>query len=209
MAARKKRRTYKRQANDWYVEPSWCVDALIDVAPYFAGSLVFDPCCGLGTIPAAFAARGFDATGSDLVERPGLLIERTGFDFLRGESIPWVPEEVLAAHQLSIVMNPPYRHTEAFARRALAFASDAVAVLVPLNWLGSKKRFKLFSTCPPTLIAVFSQRPSMPPGDAIAVMGAKAFKGGKIDYCWVVWDKRAPAPQTRTIWLAPREAAHG
>lgn len=45
----------------------------------------------------------------------------------------------------------------------------------------------------------------MPPGDRIAALGKRAFRGGMVDYCWIVWDvKRPTAPgQTRTIWLPP------
>jgi hypothetical protein len=37
----------------------------------------------------------------------------------------------------------------------------------------------------------------------IAAMGTRAYRGGMIDYCAVVWDVRHPtAPgETRTIWL--------
>ena len=46
----------------------------------------------------------------------------------------------------------------------------------------------------------------MPPGDMIEKMGDQAFKRGKVDYMWVVWDKQVVTlpGETRTIHIAPR-----
>ena len=113
-------------------------------------------------------------------------------------------------------MNPPYSYQdgilEAFCRRALRLATHRVVVLAPLKWLaGGLGRGPFFRTdCPPQQILYFTQRPSMPPGDMIHLMGNRAYRGGAIDYVAVVWDVRFPtAPgETRSVWL-PRLGEQG
>jgi hypothetical protein len=56
----------------------------------------------------------------------------------------------------------------------------------------------------------------MPPGNIIEQLGDNAYDHGKIDYMWVVWDKRrAPMtdfqgrPFAPTFWIPPREKIAG
>ena len=95
--------------------------------------------------------------------------------------------------------------SEAFARHALTLSSARVCLLLPSKWLASQARYRLFTVSPPLAVLHLCQRPSMPPGDRIAAMGNRAFRGGMVDYCWIVWDvTRAVAPgETRTVWLPP------
>jgi hypothetical protein len=59
--------SYARVDKDFYVEPRWCVELMLD-AETFDGD-VLDPCCGIGTIPSVCLARGIFARGSDIVDR--------------------------------------------------------------------------------------------------------------------------------------------
>lgn len=127
------------------------------------------------------------------------------------------------AKGLSIWSNPPYSYkkvwfdggqvsiSEAFVRQALKLATDRVVMILPHKWLAMGKRRSLLvrRDHPPQYVLHFCERPSMPPGDMIAAMGDRAFRGGMIDYCAVVWDVRNPtAPgETRTIWLPPLSGA--
>lgn len=203
---------HKRHPNDWYVEPSWAVDAIIPVvAPmlrrWYDRLLggrpgIWDPCCGKGTTPLAFRKAGYKAWGTDLVDRGA---PRSAFldglwlgeiDFLSERTAP------LRLDRMSIICNPPYKHTEAFVRRALSITRNLVAIVVPLNFLCSGGRFSLFMEEHPPLQLVFlSDRPSMPPGDKIAEMGDKAFTGGTIDYVWIIWDNRRPGVRLAPLWV--------
>lgn len=226
-APSKRRKTvrHKRHPNDWYVEPRWAVDAFIPVFKrhLFWGTLrrialtllsrldgaliwkVWDPCCGMGTTPTAFKLAGIRAFASDLVARvddPDLMVaEWAGeYDFLQ-DTRPRLKVT-------SIVCNPPYKHTEAFVRKALERASDLVAVIVPLNFLCSGTRFAFFmEEHPPLQIVFMSDRPSMPPGDKIEEMGDAAFKGGSIDYAWIIWDVRRPGKRLPPTWIRKPEEA--
>lgn len=204
----------KRHPLDWYVDEHWCADQLALALDDFAleqeeGLAIWDPCCGMGnTLQAAFW-RKVPVIGSDLVDniaRGNFLPDDGGAfyfetrDFLETKTAPVA---------CSFVFNPPYSYKkgilEAFVRHALALTSRRVCILVPSKWLASQARFQLFTDHPPQAVLHLCQRPSMPPGDRIAAMGKRAFGGGMVDYCWIVWDvKRPTAPgQTRTIWLPP------
>jgi hypothetical protein len=183
---------------DWYCENEWPVEALLRYVAF--EGLVYDPACGRGNIPRVFAAAGFETHASDLVDRG--LEGAHQLDFLAAASAAFrVP---------NVVTNPPYSYVdgiaEAFARRAIEIATRRVALLVPLKWLASIGRWRLFTEHPPEQILVLSERPSMPPGSKIAALGRRAFKGGTQDFVWVVWNTAAPAAPgyTRTVWIEPR-----
>lgn len=169
-----------RHPEDWYVEPRFCVEALADlIEPGLNGSLwrgrksgVWDPSCGAGNILSVFRDRGFSVIGTDIVDRLSLDFHGC-HDFLQLE------RDVLPPGIWSIIFNPPYRDAENFARQALRLAKRFVAILVPLNWLASRARHAFFTEHPPLYVAYLSQRPSMPPGDVVADLGNRAFKGGR------------------------------
>lgn len=197
------------------------------------GLRIWDPACGMGnTLQAAWEA-GLATVGSDLVEsfawenfedQHGELIapEVYSVDFLGfGDTANagLIPSSRLASHHKkvlelaktsTIVCNPPYSYipgiAEAFARQALVLAAGRVCLLVPNKWLASQRRFRLFMVDhPPAAILHLTQRASMPPGDLIGAMGNRAFRGGMVDYCWVVWEAFRPTNpgDTRTVWLPP------
>lgn len=184
-AARKPR---DRETLDWYKEPSWAVDALLDAERFFGS--IHDPACGGGNIPDRCRARGLHATGSDLVDRgwpdTGILdfTKATGDDF----SDP----------PTSIVCNPPFELAEYFVRSALAIAKHKVAMLLRWSWCeggtGTSEKSKLrrwaLEQAPLSRVYVFAPRVSMPP----AGQGIEA-KGGAVAFGWLVWnhDHRGPA----------------
>jgi hypothetical protein len=63
---------HDREANEWYVEPPWCVHQLLDHLDAIGEPIkggVLDPACGGGTIVSVCLSRGIPATGSDYVDR--------------------------------------------------------------------------------------------------------------------------------------------
>ncbi|QNG47391.1 TRM11 family methyltransferase [Sphingobium yanoikuyae] len=204
-----------RHPQDWYVEQTWTVRALMQVVEFDRHATIWDPCCGLGTIPRAFADAGFAAQGTDLVDRWLAWELRHLFmgehDFL-GQQVHLM--ERMA--RLNIVFNPPYGYKKDIAercvRRALMLADGLVCALLPIRWRASEKRYPLFAEQhPPRFILEFCDRPSMPPGDALANRDPAtgkltAWKRGKTDYAWYVWDTRQPATDTITRIIPPRTA---
>ena len=225
-------RKAKRHPLDWYVDEIWCARQLRAALNDFRlerewGLKVWDPCCGMGnTLTAAWEA-GLATIGSDLVDnfawanfesdREELIQpEFYSVDFVNrneraGTALALQAEAALERSKpCSIVCNPPYSYipdiAEAFARQALKIAAGRVCLLVPNKWLASQRRHRLFAVDhPPAAVLHLTQRASMPPGDLIAAMGNRAFHGGMVDYCWVVWEAFRPTKpgETRVVWLPP------
>lgn len=204
-----------RHPQDWYVEQTWTAQALMRMVAFDRDYVVWDPCCGLGTIPSAFAAAGFDAVGTDLVDR--WLPTQPAHLFMGEHDLIGEQRHMLESWaMLSIVFNPPYSYQEDIAercvRRALSVASGKVCALLPIRWRASEKRFDFFQRFPPLQILEFCDRPSMPPGTALDAVHPKtgrltAWKRGKTDYAWYVWDRHIPKPDTVTRIIPPRPAA--
>lgn len=205
---------------DWYIDESWCVEALVRTLGFdaFHGQHIHDPCCGRGTIPHFFDLYGFQASGSDVEDRRGAYGFPVGeWPFLRWDFYREEAPRVLTDSPLSVVFNPPYSLqdnriirglTAHMVARAIRMASHKVCALVPLKWLSSDQRYQLFRRHMPSDVLILMERPSMPPGHLIGQMGAAAFRGGKADYCWVVFDNQAETKpgETRTHFVEPRDA---
>lgn len=159
---------YDRATDDWYQEPRWIIDALLDVEPFIGSS--WDPSCGGGNIPKAIKARGRDCFGSDIVDR--------------GDGRYGILDFFLSAKRANnIITNPPYGLIEPYIRHALARASDKVCILARLALLEGIKRQALFRETPLARVWVSSRRVSMPPGGT----DIKA-TGGTIAYAFFVWE---------------------
>lgn len=181
VAAKSKAAGRERDDYDWYIEPDWCVELLIQKVSF--DGPIHDPACGSGTIPQVLKDHGWAATGSDIVDR--------GYGY---RCTDFLAEEILYDN---IVTNPPYRQAAAFVKRALQVCRGKVAMIVRLDFLAAQRRNRsLFTPYPPVLVIVLSRRPSMPPGWLPEVEA----KGGQHDYCWIVWDRQEPFAQTRVAW---------
>lgn len=188
---------YERAADEWYVEPRWCVEQLLDAID-FCGDWIWDPCCGGGTIPDAMRAKGHNfVLASDIVDRG-----YHRFDGVHDATAEGCPSFVKPGMRLSIATNPPFKIAETLVRRWLPLVDRRLAILQSLQFLASRGRYRLFTEFPPSEVLVLSQRPSMPPGHLISEMGDKAFKGGTTDFCWIVWTKPHDR-ETRVRWLEP------
>lgn len=191
---------YERADRDWYVEPRWAVAALL-AAESIEGA-VWDPACGMGTIPAVCREAGLATRATDIVDR--------GYAHFDGQ-LDFIAADASFQPIPNIVCNPPYSYkrgiAEAFVRRALAHATECVAMLLPIAWMASQGRYALFRDHQPVRIHIFSQRPSMPPGHLIDLLGPKAFKDGTVDYAWFVWRPNVAVAQSEIRWLPPMEDA--
>lgn len=203
---------YAKSPLDWYVEEHWVTEQLIEAELPIDGDdtwgTVWDPACGGGNVLRSFSRAGWLVWATDIEFRgyasKGLFQE---LDFVGG--IEFV-RSAAPKGRFSIVSNPPYSYqkgiSEAFVRRALELATEKVAMLLPVKWQASQARHKLFTEFPPARIWILSERPSMPPGAMVKALGNAAFKRGKVDYMWVVWDVAEPTPLGETKWrtIAPR-----
>lgn len=181
---------YERNANDWYVEPRSCVDALFDAIPRLGDDGIHDPCCGLGTIPDTAIARGWKATGGDIVDRAAGRF-RLG-DYLHDGAI-----------YPNIVTNPPFLLSVPIIEHALKHTRDGglIAIVAQAKFLYSQGRYPLFSRPECERVLILSKRPSMPPGELLVAQGEACRGGGSMDYCWVVFRSGKAKPGATIEWL--------
>ncbi|HDZ73682.1 MAG TPA: class I SAM-dependent methyltransferase [Aurantimonas coralicida] len=187
------RRTQRDRAEcDFYVEPAWAVEALLDVEG-FAGR-IWDPACGEGTIPKVLEARGYlSVIATDPIDH-GYGITGVGWDF------PALDTRGMERTD-HIICNPPFKLAEPFVRQGLKLARSKVALLLRLAFLEGQARVRLFAETPLARVHVFARRVSMPPGG----QGIEA-KGGAVAFAWFVWDHGHRGPPT-LHWLNPVKGA--
>ena len=191
MANKDKHSGHVRDGLDWYVEPYWCVDALLNVLRLPENTTVWDPACGMGTVPERCIAHGLAAYGSDICDR--------GYGIGTGDFLS--PQPCPSGMPDAIITNPPYSKAVKFSQQALSLTNRYSALLVRLDFLASIQRYTIFTSMPPARVLVFSKRPSMPPGQALQDGTAKRV-GGQHDFCWIVWDKQHDGP-AQIQWLNP------
>lgn len=198
---------YAKSPFDWYVEQPWVTEALIaaeeraDISVLNWGT-IWDPACGMGNVLKTCSFFGAHIHATDIKFRgfaaKGLFYELDfvgNLDFVRSAA---------PKGRYSIISNTPYSYEkgilEAFIRRAMELDAEKVAYLMPIARQAGENRQRLFEDFPPARIYVLSERPSMPPGTQIEALGDKAYRRGKIDFMWVVWDCRNPTPVGETRW---------
>ncbi len=221
----------KRHPLDWYAEQGWEWEQIvraIGLPEQDDGIAIWDPACGFGHSLSRLQGTGFtgELIASDLVDnlaredfdQPDRLTFRSLDFFFDGENTIAADRAFVPPATCSIWCNPPFSYkkvgdeiiSQAFARQALRLATHRVVFLLPLKWLAGQSRGQFLREHPPQTVLLFGQRPSMPPGDRIHLMGNRAYSGGMIDYCAVVWNQRvATLPgETRTVWLPPLGGQH-
>lgn len=167
------------RVDEHYVEPEWVSERLFAME-VFSGK-IWDPACGFGRIVVSALGAGYEAYGSDLVDRGW---DSTTQDFF------WYDY----SHD-NIVTNPPFNVAREFAGHALKRARLKVAMIFPTARLNAARWLE---QTPLRRIWLLTPRPSMPPGSHI-LSGGKV-GGGKSDYCWLVWRQGYEgAPEVR--WL--------
>lgn len=171
---------WDRQSEDWYVEPAWCSRRLFEVEDFHGP--IWDPACGMGRIVKSALLAGYEAYGTDIVQRGGA---NATTDFLAH------------AHPLAhnIVTNPPFDLARPFIARALQLAQNRVAAIFPTARLNAARWLE---QTPLARIWFLTPRPSMPPGELVA-RGEKP-TGGKMDFCWLVFSKSHEGRPTAS-WL--------
>jgi hypothetical protein len=170
---------YRRAKHDFYVEPAWLVDALLD-AEDFTGT-VLDPACGSGTIVSACLQRGIKAIGSDIVDR--------GY---RHTSVQDFFDRVEAVD--AILCNPPYSLAVQFAKHGLRLAPKVVLLLRRVFAEGRRRR-QFFADTPPIREWVTARRASLPAGipdgqrDQHGAVIQPEGSNGSVVYSWFVWER--------------------
>lgn len=179
---------YERIERDAYMTPTWATDVLTrEIATRLRpGAILWEPAAGTGQMVRALEAAGYDVVPSDIhapVDEGDLFGANR---MLVGDFIDEF-QLFLPFGFDGIVTNPPYKHAEAFVRRALALTRPTgglVAMLIGAKFDWGKTRADIFSDCPAWGLKIvltdrivwFDPRP----GDS----------GPSEDHAWYVWDWR-------------------
>ena len=187
---------------DWYVEPTRAVEELFHAID-FGEDLIWDGCCGRGTVLDVAERYGHPTFGSDLADRGA----RARHRFVRSDVRELQRPPFPAAQSWSYVSNPPYGYIQNIAELIMRHVLDRfgprrAAFLVPIAFLASVQRHRFFTRdFRPSHVCIHSDRITCPPGHMIDQL-SRPFEGGMADYVWVVFT-RPHRWRTETVWLAP------
>lgn len=172
----------EREKDDFYPTPPEGTEALLQHEK-FNGS-IWEPACGDGAISRVLERHGYDVFSSDLVDRG---YGESGWDFLM-EYQRQAP---------NIITNPPFKHAQEFAEKALILTTGKVAMLCRLAWLEGIARKEMFERTPLKTVYVFSKRLHM-------AKGGEEVKSGMIAFAWYVWEHGYEG-DPRIKWINPVE----
>lgn len=174
-----------RERDDFYPTPPEGTRALLAVETF--KEPIWEPACGDGAISKVLEAAGHEVVSTDLIDR--------GYGTPR---VDFLMEPRLLAP--IIVTNPPFKHAEAFAAKALSLGARKVAMICRLAWLEGATRRKMFESTPLARVWVFSRRLRM----QRARRDVKEDAGGMIAFAWFVWE-RGYRDMPRLGWIEPDE----
>ena len=194
-----KKNQKERAELDYYATPTAEVINILETLGYdFTERVILEPCVGGGHMVAGIQnyldnhnQTAAALKGSDFLDRGFRSTKwqlQYGLDFLDDE-YPIDKADV-------IIMNPPYATIEPFLIRALEIAQDKLIVLCRTQVLeGSGRYEKIFQDNPPTDVYQYVDRIQCWK-DGVKPAGTSAQA-----YCWLVWDKKAPAAAPKLHWI--------
>lgn len=182
MSTRPKRNTVasglKRNDHDWYVEPPFAVHDLFDAEQL--DGVIWDPCCGRGTIPYVRRQRELTVIGTDLVERgPGF--QRCSFFDHR--------QPPMGAE--CIVCNPPFNIIDDWIRHLSRLLVHKAAIFAPITLLNGGKHARVLQSVPFSCCWAFTYRVPCPPGQEAPPLESwtrDTIKGTVGNFAWFIFD---------------------
>jgi len=143
------------------------------VFPWLPKGKVWECAAGDGSMSDVLAERG-GVHSSDLTPRRADVVRA---DFLQSP---------LPKGCRSVVTNPPFSLALEFIEHGLELGVPC-AFLLPVNYLGSAKRLRLFTERPPSDVVVVSNRMQLPGG------------ASQFNHAWFVWS--GSVESTRLSWV--------
>lgn len=173
-----------REPNDFYATHPSAIPPLLNILQLPKGSLIWENSCGEGHLCKPLIEAGHHVIATDLMNR-GFGIG--GIDFLQPS---WFDQNTYNA----IIMNPPYKHAEAFIRKSLMICTTVCAFL-KLTFLESDTRREFFKQYPPEIVAVFCSRVPC------AMNGRfEDYKSHPVCYAWFIWRNNNQNPP-QILWI--------
>lgn len=181
------RATLAERGHDLYETPPEAVLSLI--REFKLPHRIWEPACGPGAIVRVLRAAGHNVLATDLIDYGSLDQDLSGFDFLTRQPIPDPPP--------CIMTNPPFRHAQAFVKRALDIA-PLVVMLLRLAFLESERRCDILDNGMLREVLPYRKRLPMMHRD-----GWEGRRGNSaMAFAWFVWsrDHSGPAIVRRISW---------
>lgn len=179
----------EREKDDYYATDPIAIDKLLTVET--PSQNIWECACGGGHLLNRLKELGFNAFGTDLVDRGCGTAPRDFFNFCK--------EDV--GSEVDMLTNPPYKYAKEFVLHALDLVAEGrkVFMFLKLTFLEGKTRYKeLFSKYPPKNIYVFSERVLCAKNAEFQKM--KDGGGSAVAFAWFIWQKGyTGAPQVG--WL--------
>lgn len=175
--------TAEREPNDYYATDPRAMRELLKYESF--NKNVWECACGEGNLSEVLKDHGHDVFSTDIIDRgyPDELI-----DFLSS----------VREFDGDIITNPPFKYTTQFIQNALAAVPEGnkVAMFLKINYLAGKARYReIYSKNPPYRVYVFSSKVACSKNNT-----PEGFKGGGMDYVWMIWEKGKFAP-TELKWI--------
>jgi len=144
-------------------------------------SPIWEPAAGHGDISKTLIRYGYNVYSTDIIPYKDEDIIIDSSDFFTSNSIPFIWESIKKGERCkTIFTNPPFNEQEEFLLKALSMNVDVI-LFVRLNFLSSKRRYKIYKRFNPSYVYVYSAR-------AHCYKGGDVSKGqNMIDYCVIMW----------------------
>lgn len=193
--------SHAERGHDLYQTPPIATRALLLVEPSLkAPRTIWEPACGPGAIVRELRAAGHTVHATDLVDYAARMEpdSRAGVDFLGEIEDP--PRCEL------IVTNPPFKHADAFVRRALERA-PRVVMLLRLGFLEGERRSDIIDRHLSRVWLGIERLPAMHRDG----WEGKKLGNATVPFAWFVFDRRPRLPGhieiRRMSWRDPSSAA--
>ena len=157
----------QRESNDFYATPPLAAKQLLSFDTF---SNVWEMACGQGHIAEVLNDANILSKASDLIDR--------GY----GEIIDFLTYD--GTWEGDLITNPPYRYTNEFIIKSMQLLhfQRKLALFLPIRYLASESRAKLYKAYPPFKIWVNAYRLS-------CGINGKFGDHGAVDYAWFIWHK--------------------
>jgi len=188
------RRSTYYETKDFFPTPPYATRALFRyLLPAYEDRAVaenysiWDPACGAGHMNRVFDEYGF---------RLNIASDIGDYGYGPQDEVGSFQELAKTKEADLIVTNPPYGDMQAFVDLGLARSNEALALLTRIQFLEGQNRYHgLFSTRPPTIVGIFSDRIPF----KMNVVVPKAPK--MFTHIWAVWIHGAEPQPLR--WIPP------
>lgn len=161
---------HEREENDYYATEPKALELLLELESF---NNVWEPAVGGGHLAEVLKEHNIYGQGSDLIYRD---YEGTQLiDYLEFEG-HWDGD---------IITNPPYKFAQEFIEKSLDITDvgSKVAMFLPIRYLETKRRKKLFESLPPRKVYISSSRlKAAMNGDFEGV------KSSAVAYAWFIWE---------------------